>query len=179
MIYIGAGIIPQIERFASKSIYYKFTLSTLNTALATLNRKAEKPQGNKYQMVCNEALYTQIQLTLGDYLAKFRTDGTFMYSMKANGYVSVNPEGYDTYNFMGNQLSFVLDRALTEEFGDKGYGIIVDLSSDSASGTPAVGMFTVDNKQFMQNTINGVGGSKSGDVATRVAGSVKVIMGIN
>lgn len=178
-IYIGAGIIPQIERFASKSIYYKFTLSTLNTALATLNRKAEKPQGNKYQMVCNEALYTQIQLTLGDYLAKFRTDGTFMYSMKANGYVSVNPEGYDTYNFMGNQLSFVLDRALTEEFGDKGYGIIVDLSSDSASGTPAVGMFTVDNKQFMQNTINGVGGSKSGDVATRVAGSVKVIMGIN
>ena len=103
MIYIGAGIIPQIERFASKSIYYKFTLSTLNSALAALNRKAEKPQGNHYNMVCNEALYTQIQLALGDYLAKFKTDGTFMYSMKANGYVSVNPEGYDTYKYMGKQ----------------------------------------------------------------------------
>lgn len=42
-IYIGAGVIPQIERFASKSVYYKLTIQTLNTALATLNRKAEKP----------------------------------------------------------------------------------------------------------------------------------------
>lgn len=45
-----------------------------------------------------------------------------------------------------NEISFTLDRALTEEFGDKGYGIIVDLTSDASQGTPAVGMFTVDNK---------------------------------
>ena len=177
-IYIGAGIIPQIERFASKSVYYKFTLQTLNTALAALNRKAEKPQGNHYNMVVNEALYTQIQQALGDYLAKFHTDGTFLYSMQANGYVKVNPNGYDTYNYMGNSITFTLDRALTEEFGDKGYGIIVDLTSGSESGTPAVSMFTVDNKQFIENTVNGVGGKKSGEVASRVAGSTKVIMGI-
>lgn len=30
----------------------------------------------------------------------------------------------------------------------------------------------------MENTISGVGGNKRGDVATRVAGSVKVIMGV-
>lgn len=102
-IYIGAGVIPQIERFASKSVYYKFTIQTLNTALAALNRKAEKPQGNHYNMVVNEALYTQIQMALGDYLAKFHTDGTYMYSMQANGYVKVNPQGYDTYNYMGKQ----------------------------------------------------------------------------
>lgn len=78
-----------------------------------------------------------------------------------------------------NSISFTLDRALTEEFGDKGYGIIVDLTSGAESGTPAMGMFTVDNKQFIENTISGVGGKKSGEVATRVAGSTKVIMGIN
>lgn len=50
-IYIGAGVIPQIERFASKSVYYKLTIQTLNTALATLNRKAEKPQGNHLTVV--------------------------------------------------------------------------------------------------------------------------------
>lgn len=98
--------------------------------------------------------------------------------MQANGYVKVNPNGYDTYNYMGNSITFTLDRALTEEFGDKGYGIIVDLTSGSESGTPAVSMFTVDNKQFIENTVSGVGGKKSGEVATRVAGSTKVIMGI-
>lgn len=177
-IYIGAGVIPQIERFASKSVYYKFTIQTLNTAIAALNRKAEKPQGNHYNFVCNEALYAQITQVLGDYLAKFHTDGTFMYSMQANGYVKVNPLGYDSYNYLGNTITFTQDRALTEEFGDKGYGIMVDLTSGAESGTPAVGMFTVNNSQFIENTISGVGGKKSGEVASRVAASHKTIMGV-
>lgn len=177
-IYIGAGVIPQIERFASKSVYYKFTIQTLNTAIAALNRKAEKPQGNHYNFVCNEALYAQITQVLGDYLAKFHTDGTFMYSMQASGYVKVNPLGYDSYNYLGNTITFTQDRALTEEFGDKGYGIMVDLTSGAESGTPAVGMFTVNNSQFIENTISGVGGKKSGEVASRVAASHKTIMGV-
>lgn len=177
-IYIGAGVIPQIERFASKSVYYKFTIQTLNTAIAALNRKAEKPQGNHYNFVVNEALYAQITQVLGDYLAKFHTDGTFMYSMQANGYVKVNPLGYDSYNYLGNTITFTQDRALTEEFGDKGYGIMVDLTSGAESGTPAVGMFTVNNSQFIENTISGVGGKKSGEVASRVAASHKTIMGV-
>ena len=177
-IYIGAGIIPQIERFASKSVYYKFTIQTLNTAIAALNRKAEKPQGNHYNFVCNESLYAQITQVLGDYLAKFHTDGTFMYSMQANGYVKVNPLGYDSYNYLGNTITFTQDRALTEEFGDKGYGIMVDLTSGAESGTPAVSMFTVNNSQFIENTISGVGGKKSGEVASRVAASHKTIMGV-
>ena len=101
-----------------------------------------------------------------------------MYSMQANGYVKVNPLGYDTYNYLGNTITFTQDRALTEEFGDKGYGILVDLTSGADSGTPAVGMFTVNNHQFVENTISGVGGKKSGDVASRVAGSHKTIMGV-
>lgn len=177
-IYIGAGVIPQIERFASKSVYYKFTIQTLNTAIAAMNRKAEKPQGNHYNFVCNESLYAQITQVLGDYLAKFHTDGTFMYSMQANGYVKVNPLGYDSYNYLGNTITFTQDRALTEEFGDKGYGIMVDLTSGAESGTPAISMFTVNNSQFIENTISGVGGKKSGEVASRVAASHKTIMGV-
>lgn len=177
-IYIGAGVIPQIERFASKSVYYKFTIQTLNTAIAAMNRKAEKPQGNHYNFIVNEALYAQITQVLGDYLAKFHTDGTFMYSMQANGYVKVNPLGYESYNYLGNTITFTQDRALTEEFGDKGYGIMVDLTSGAESGTPAVSMFTVNNSQFIENTISGVGGKKSGEVASRVAASHKTIMGV-
>jgi len=180
-VNIGAGIIPQIERFASKSVYVNFMLETLNTALRTLNRKAEKPQGNTYNLIVNEILYADINRVLGDYLAKFKTDGSFMYSMKANGFVKVNPMGYDSYNYLGNSINITVDRALTEEYPDRGFGIIVDLTSDAASGTPAMAQFTVKDSQFIQNTIAGVGGldgNQSGAVATPVAGSKKVIMGV-
>ena len=39
---------------------------------------------------------------------------------------------------MGNQVSFVVDRALTREYPDKGYGICIDLTADKTTGTPAV-----------------------------------------
>lgn len=55
---------------------------------------------------------------------------------------------------------------------------MVDLTSGAESGTPAVGMFTVNNSQFIENTISGVGGKKSGEVASRVAASHKTIMGV-
>ena len=39
---------------------------------------------------------------------------------------------------LGNQISFVVDRALTREYPDKGYGVCIDLTADKTSGTPAV-----------------------------------------
>ena len=47
-IPIGDGLIPQIERFASKYAYSKMTLELFNTIIRTLNEKANKSTGNKY-----------------------------------------------------------------------------------------------------------------------------------
>ena len=48
--------------------------------------------------------------------------GTYMYSKSANkgqgGYVKVGAT-FDTYEYAGNQVSFVVDRALTREYPDK------------------------------------------------------------
>ena len=47
-ITIGDGLVPQIERFASKYAYSKMTLELFNTIIRTLNEKANKSTGNKY-----------------------------------------------------------------------------------------------------------------------------------
>lgn len=46
-IYIGDGIIPQVERFASKYAFVKLTIEVFNVVIATLNEKAKNPTGNK------------------------------------------------------------------------------------------------------------------------------------
>ena len=47
MIYIGDGIIPQVERFASKYAFSRLTVEVFHTVIATLCEKAENPTGNK------------------------------------------------------------------------------------------------------------------------------------
>lgn len=92
--------------------------------------------------ICNEKLWNDIQYTLGHYLADYRTDGCYMYSKAANDYVKVGTT-FSTYEFAGNQVSFVVDRTFTREYGDKGYGLCLDLTADLASGKPAIAMFSL------------------------------------
>ena len=48
LIYIGDGLIPQVERFASKYVYNnKPTIEVFHTIMQTMNEKAEKATGNK------------------------------------------------------------------------------------------------------------------------------------
>ena len=179
-IPIGDGLIPQIERFASKYAYSKMTLELFNTIIRTLNEKANKSTGNKYHFIMNDKAWTDLQQVLGDYLARFHTDGSYMWSRAANGYVSVGAT-YDSYIIAGNQITFSTDRALTREFGnDKGYMLCIDLTADEAKNQPAVAQFSLKGKEFISNSIAGVGGlqgGQSGPVASPVAGSKLVIHG--
>lgn len=50
-IYIGDGLIPQVERFASKYAFNTLTLEVFNTVIATMNEKADNPTGNHYVFV--------------------------------------------------------------------------------------------------------------------------------
>ena len=57
---------------------------------------------------------------------------------------------------MGNQISFVVDRALTREYPDKGYGVYIDLTADKTTGTPAIAKYTLTGKDFVTNKLVGV-----------------------
>lgn len=150
--------------------------------LAEMNEKAQELTGNHYVVLCTSKLWNDIQSTLGEYLSNFRTDGSYMYSKAANGknggYVKVGAT-YDTYEMGGNTISFVPDKALTREYGNKGYGLCLDLTADKVNNVPAVSKFTLTGKEYTVNTIAGVqglDGRSSGAASTNVAGSKRVMM---
>jgi hypothetical protein len=109
--------------------------------------------------MCNRKLWNDVNQVLGEYLANYKTDGTFMYSKSANkgqgGYVKVGAT-FDTYEYAGNTITFAVDRALSREYPDKGYGICIDLTADKTTGTPAIGKFSLTGKDFITNKIVGV-----------------------
>lgn len=179
-VYIGDGLIPQVERFASKYVYTnKPTIDVFHTIMQTMNEKAEQPTGNKYMFICNEKLWHDIQHTFGHYLADYKTDGAYMYSKAANDYVKVGAT-FVTYEFAGNQISFSVDRTFTREYGDKGYGLCLDLTADLATGKPAMAMFSLKGCDVLTSKypgVGGMGGTESGIVSSPVAGSKLIMMG--
>lgn len=176
-IYIGDGIIPQIERFASKYVYNKLTPEAFTTAMAMMNEKSENPTGNKYVFICNEKMWNDIQSCLSEWLARFKTCGTYLWSKKANGYVDVGAT-FNSYEIGGNTISFKVDRTFSREWGsEKGFGLMLDLTADKTSGEPAIQMFTLKGGDFITNKYPGVGGLdglSSGIVSSTTAAS-KVI----
>lgn len=181
-IYIGEGLIPQIESAANKFTYTgKPYVALFNMIMSKMSEKAQSDIGNKFMFVCNRKLWNDLQITLSSYLSDHHTDGTYMYSMSQNKglgkYVSVGAT-FDTYNFGGNQVTFTVDRALTREYPNKGYGLCLDLTADKTSGTPAIAKFALMGKDVIVNYIEGVGGrdgKTSGAVSTNVAGSKEIM----
>ena len=55
-------------------------------------------------------------------------------------------------------ITFKIDRSFDFEYPDKKYGIFLDLTADSATGKPALQMFTFKGCDIVHNWINGVGG---------------------
>lgn len=178
-IYMGDGLVAQIERYAQRYGYARLSIAAFDTILEHMRQKSKASQGNQYTFIVNERLYTQIQRVLREHLKDWKTDGTFYYSHSKGKNVKVGAT-FDTYEVAGNQVSFHVDRALTLEYPNKGYGIVVDLTADATSGTPALQLFTVNNGSFIRNIVKGVGGQdgvSSGEVSSRVAGSLLVHMG--
>ena len=103
-----------------------------------LCEKAAQPTGNFFCFICNERLWTDIQNVLGEYLARFKPTTSYMYSKSKGGYIDVGAT-YDSYTFGGNTISFKVDRTFSREYGmQKGYGILLDLTADKATGEPAL-----------------------------------------
>lgn len=178
-IPIGEGIIPQVERFANKYNYVKMTREVFNTVLQQMSTKSDKPIGNTYTFLVNEKMWQDIQYALGDTLFQAKTDGAFLYSKTKNDYVKVG-NTFSAYEFGGNTVIFSVDRALSMEYGNKGFGMCLDLTADLTSGHAPMEMFSLKGRDIVTNKLVGVGGLSGGDngeVATPVAGSRLIIHG--
>ncbi|MGN0966105.1 MAG: hypothetical protein ACI4OP_00715 [Candidatus Coprovivens sp.] len=98
-IQIGEGMIPQIERFASKFSANRVTINTFQTIISTMVEKAEKPTGNVFTFVINEKMWSIVQRVLGEYLANRRTDGAYLWSRGGEGkYIKVGAT-FDSYEW--------------------------------------------------------------------------------
>lgn len=172
-IIAGDGIIPQINRFASFYNYSKLSVAVFNKAISTMTQKSKNPTGNTYVFVVNEVLYADVQTVLAEFLNQYKIINPSVYSQKDGNKVKVGAE-YTGYSFMGNEIIFKVDRALSIEYPDKGYGILIDLTGDKTNGKSAISMFTLEGAEFISSSLPGVGGingNSSGQVATAVAGS--------
>ena len=178
-IIAGDGAIPQINRFASFYNYSKLSVAVFNKAITTMTQKSQDPTGNTYVFLVNEVLYADVQMVLAEYLNQYKVLTPALYSQKEGKKIEVGAE-YTGYNFAGNSIVFKVDRALSYEYPDKGYGLLLDLTPDKTSGAAAMSMFTIEGAEFLENTIAGVqglNGRTSGVVASPVAGSKLVMSG--
>lgn len=181
----GDGLIPQIERFASKFKFAKLTVNVINTVLDQMNQKAVNATGNHYTFIVNDRLWGQINTVLGDWLKLWGSTPTMLYSKAAQGLVKAdNPikvgGTFVSYEIAGNTVSFMVDRALSKEYDKKAYGICLDMSPDMSTNQPAIAAFTLQGAEFVTSKYPGVGGVDgitSGIVSSPVAGSKLIVAG--
>jgi hypothetical protein len=178
-IEVGDGVIPQIERFASKFSANKVTINTFRQIISTMVEKAEQPTGNHFCFVINEKMWAIVQNVLGEYLANRRTDGAYLWSKGGQGkYIKVGAT-FDSYEWGGNVVSFKVDRTLSREY-PKPFAMCIDLTTGKTSTQPPIQMFCLKGSDYVFNEVLGVGGKSgkdSGVVSSAVAGSMATIWG--
>lgn len=178
-IQIGDGLIPQIERFASKYAANKITINTFHQVMQTMVEKADTPEGNHFVFLTNSLGWGIVQRVLGSYLANRKTDGAYLWSKSGEGkYVKVG-NTFDSYEWGGNVISFKQDITLTREY-NKPYFLCIDLTTGKTSTTPPVMMFSLKGGDYMTYDMYGPGlkdGLSSGVVSTAVAGGISGIWG--
>jgi hypothetical protein len=185
LLIAGDGLIPQIERFASKFKFAKLGINTINTAIDQMNQKAVNATGNHYTFIVNDRFWGQINTTLGDWLKLWGSTPTVLYSkatqsmVKADNPIKVGGT-FVSYEIAGNTVTFMVDRALTKEYDKKAYAICLDMSPDISTNQPAIAAFTLQGAEFITSKYPGVGGVDgvtSGIVSSPVAGSKLIVAG--
>ena len=154
-IIIGDGLIPQVERFASKAVVNKVTINTFQTIIQQMCEKAENPTGNVFTFVINESMWGIVQNVLGNYLADRKADGAYLWSNSGEGkYVKVG-NTFDAYTWGGNTIVFKVDRTLSREFMEP-YALCLDLTTGKTSAQPPIAMYSLKGKDFILNEVLGV-----------------------
>jgi hypothetical protein len=179
-IPMGDGVIPQIERFCDKFSYSILTSDVFNEVMSAMREKSDREIGNNYAVVCNARLWDQVGTALmNDLRFQAQNDGSYFYSKQAGGDVKVGAS-FSAYTFQGNTITFMPNRALSQEYPDHGYGIFLDTGSDLASGRPNIAMFTLAGSEMISGNLVGMGGvsgNTSGEISTSVHGSQYHLLG--
>lgn len=172
----GDGVVAQISRYCGKTNYAgRLSVNILTQVIGDLADKCEESMGNHFAFVVNDILMKDLQGACADFLFKHHVNEQYLYSKFEQDKIKVGAT-YGAFEWMGNTISFKLDRALTNEYPSQGYGILVDLTADSVSGMAPIQALTLKGKQMIQNQLTGVG-VKDGEVATAVAGQKMMISG--
>ncbi len=181
-IPMGDGVIPQITRYCEKFAFSILTTEVLEDVMAAMAEKSESPTGNTYAIICNEKLWTAVgRLMRTDLRFLSPSNGAYIFSSGKGKKVDVGAT-FNSYHFQGNEVTFMPDRALSQEYPDHAYGIFLDTGADLASGRPNVSMFTIEGSGMLSGTLIGMGGTSgkdSGVVSTGVAGSEYHLLGFS
>ena len=177
---IGDGVIAQIERYCDKFAYSILSIDLFEDIMAAMTEKSDTPIGNNYVFVVNERLWYQIgKVMKADLRFISPAEGSYFWSKQSNSKVKVGAQ-FDTYTFQGNSISFTVDRSLSQEYPDYGYGFCIDMSPDISTGRPNLATFTLDGAEMLSGTLNGMGGQsgrESGEIATSIHGSSYHLLG--
>ena len=181
----GDGVIPQVERFASKYKFAKLNIGVINTMLEQMSQKAVNPTGNTFTIMVNDRLWGMINSTLATFLKDWGSVPTMLYSKAANSMVKADNAlkvgaTFVSYEVSGNTVTFMVDRALSKEYPTKAYGLCLDLTPDATINQPAIAAFTLKGAEFISSKYPGVGGVDgvtSGVVSSPVAGSKLIVAG--
>lgn len=80
MIYIGDGVIPQIERYAYVISFDTFLTAHMKEAIKFMISKTDNLTGNDFVVICNSLLWAQINDNLMNEIAKWQPTACLMYS---------------------------------------------------------------------------------------------------
>lgn len=177
-IPMGDGLITQLTKVCDKALFSKLTTRHFEDGMQTLTKKSEKLIGNTFYLVANTIFWTQFNRLMKEDLRFQNTDGAYFWS-KSAGDVSVGST-FTSYEFAGNKFVVMVDRALTQEYEDRGYAILLDGSKDPVSGRPNLAMFTMEGSELVSGNLNGLGGQSgksSGEISTSIHGSSYHLIG--
>lgn len=173
-IPMGDGVIPQIERSCDKFAFANFSSDVLDRVMTTMREKSDEPIGNMYAVVCNERMYDLFgKVMKEDYRFNSPNDATYFYSKHKGDRIKVGAH-YDSYTFQGNTISFMPNRALSQEYPDHAYGIFLDTGVDLVTGRPNISMFSLEGTDMISGNLVGMGGTNgktSGEISTSSTGS--------
>ena len=179
-IPMGDGVIPQIERYCEKYAYANLSSEVFEDVIASMVEKCETPTGNKFACVCNERFWNQFGRVMREDL-RFQSaaDGAYFYSKESGGNVKVGAT-FVCYTFQGNEITFMPDRALSQEYDNYGYAVFLDTGRDVSSGVPNIASFTLEGAEMLSGNLRGMGGmdgKSTGEIATSVHGSSYHLLG--
>jgi len=152
----GDGIVKQIEKFAEIFAIETITTEILEEMLSAMKTRSGKIMGNKYVVMANSILWEGIQRLMKSDNRWMSTTNEF-YSKEVGGMVETGAT-FKSYEFAGNIITFMANKALTDRYPTKAYGIVLDANIDENTGKPNVAAYALKGNEFITGRENGMGG---------------------